>query len=108
MWLEEGCPLRSLVDNWEGRRRLKNQPCFMHVAGQKDESAGGAALSPSGSFLPMPTIRKCLLDPVVIRQSDPTRPLHAARETIASYPAGVTTIYTDGSVRLDARGHCES
>nr|KAI8726433.1 colorectal mutant cancer protein-like [Biomphalaria glabrata] len=63
-----------------------------------------AALSPSGSIFPMealgmPTIRKSLLDPVVTKQSPTTRLLQAARETIASYPAGVTTIYTDGSVR---------
>ncbi|XP_055871218.1 uncharacterized protein LOC129923603 [Biomphalaria glabrata] len=49
--------------------------------------------------LGMPTIRKSLLDPVVTKQSPTTRLLQAARETIASYPAGVTTIYTDGSVR---------
>ncbi|KAK6989412.1 colorectal mutant cancer protein [Biomphalaria glabrata] len=80
----------------------------MHVARglvrEMDLSVEWAALSPSGSFLPMevvgmPAIRKCLLDPVVTRQSDPTRLLHAARVTIASYPAGVTLIYTDGSVQ---------
>ncbi|KAK6959504.1 colorectal mutant cancer protein, partial [Biomphalaria glabrata] len=81
-------------------------------AGQRDESpVERAALSPSGSLFPMealgmPTIRKCLLDPVVTKQSYPTRLLQAARETIASYLAGVTTIYTDGSA--DARGPCES
>ncbi|KAK6959602.1 colorectal mutant cancer protein [Biomphalaria glabrata] len=81
--------------------------CFMQVErGQVREMnlpVGRAALSPSGSFLLMeanfmPTIRKCLLDPVVTKR-DPTRLLHAAGETIASYPAGVTTICTDGSVQ---------
>ncbi|XP_055877141.1 uncharacterized protein LOC129924681 [Biomphalaria glabrata] len=108
MRLEDGCPLRSLVDNWEGRRRLHNRPCFMHVARGLVREANlpveRAALSPSGSIFPMeaigmPTIRKSLLDPVVTRQSHHTRLLQAARETIASYPAGVTTIYTDGSVQ---------
>ncbi|KAK6976113.1 colorectal mutant cancer protein [Biomphalaria glabrata] len=49
--------------------------------------------------LGMPTIRKGLLDPVVTKQSPTPRLLQAARETIESYPAGVTTIYPDGSVR---------
>ncbi|KAK6963896.1 colorectal mutant cancer protein [Biomphalaria glabrata] len=78
----------------------------MHVArGLVREANLPAALSPSGSIFPMealgmPTIRKSLLDPVVTRQSHPTRLLQAARETIASYPAGVTTIYSlHGSVQ---------
>ncbi|KAK6961359.1 colorectal mutant cancer protein [Biomphalaria glabrata] len=63
-----------------------------------------AAPSTSGYFFPMealgkPTIRKFLLDPVVTKQSHPTRLLQAAREAIISYPARVTTIYTDGSVQ---------
>ncbi|KAK6963893.1 colorectal mutant cancer protein, partial [Biomphalaria glabrata] len=108
MRLEEGCTLRSLVDNWDGRRRLK-KPALLHAVARGlvreiNLPVEQAVLSPSGSFLPMealgmPTIRKCLLDPVVTRQSDPTKLLHAARETIASYPTGVTTIYTDGSVQ---------
>ncbi|KAK6959513.1 colorectal mutant cancer protein [Biomphalaria glabrata] len=80
MRLEDGCPLRSLVDNWEGRRRLKNRPCFMYVARGLVREANlpveRAALSPSGSIFPMealgmPTIRTGLLDPVVTRQSPP-------------------------------------
>ncbi|KAK7004867.1 colorectal mutant cancer protein [Biomphalaria glabrata] len=71
-----------------------------------------AALSPSGSLPPekafgMPTVRKCLLDPEVIKRCDPTRLLHAARKTIASYPAGVSTIYTIGSVQT-LESNCES
>ncbi|KAK6964205.1 colorectal mutant cancer protein [Biomphalaria glabrata] len=46
----------------------------------------------------MPKVRKCLLDTEVTKRSDPTRLLHAAKETIASYPAGVSTICMDGSV----------
>ncbi|KAK6983147.1 colorectal mutant cancer protein [Biomphalaria glabrata] len=63
-----------------------------------------ASLSPSGSFpsdkaIGMPTVQKSLLDSEVTKRCDPTRLLQAARETIASYPAGVTTIYTGGSVQ---------
>ncbi|KAK6962216.1 colorectal mutant cancer protein [Biomphalaria glabrata] len=62
------------------------------------------ALSPSCSFPPakafgMPTVQESLLDPEVTKRCDPTRLLHAARETIASYLAGVSTIYTDESVQ---------
>ncbi|KAK7010351.1 colorectal mutant cancer protein [Biomphalaria glabrata] len=48
----------------------------------------------------MLTMRKCLLDPVMTRQCDANRPLQAATETIASYPAEVPTIYADGSVQM--------
>nr|KAI8726835.1 colorectal mutant cancer protein-like [Biomphalaria glabrata] len=63
-----------------------------------------AALSPSGSYpfdkaFGMPSVQNSLLQPEVTKRCDPTRLLQAAREAIASYPAGLSTIYKDGSVQ---------
>lgn len=55
--------------------------------------------SPSKAF-GMPMIPKCLLDPVMTRQSDPTRLYQVARESIGWYLARVTNIHTDGSVLM--------
>ncbi|KAK7004087.1 colorectal mutant cancer protein, partial [Biomphalaria glabrata] len=47
----------------------------------------------------MPSVQKRLINPEVTKRCDPTWPLQAVREIIASYPAGVSTIYTDRSVQ---------
>ncbi|KAK6978883.1 colorectal mutant cancer protein [Biomphalaria glabrata] len=92
-----------------GGQETFQKPTLLHAcgawAGQRDESVGEAVCSPTPHSFPadkafgMPTVRKCLVDAVVTKLCDPTWLLLAARETIASYPAGVSTIYTDGSVQ---------
>ncbi|KAK7004200.1 chitinase [Biomphalaria glabrata] len=105
--LEEGCPVRSLVDNWQGGNRLKRNS-FMHsvreLSKEVDLPQNRAALALHGASSPanapgVPEVRKSLIDPEVNKKCTKTVLRNTARKTVAQYPADSIKVYTDGSTR---------
>ena len=105
--LEKESPLRQMVDEWVGRNRIK-RTSFMHEAVrlsvELEFSHLRDELALTGIFLPalapaLPEIRKSLIDSTVSKQSDENVKKVVARETVASYPADLIHIFTDGSTR---------
>ncbi|KAK6998604.1 colorectal mutant cancer protein [Biomphalaria glabrata] len=98
--LEEGCPVRSLVDNWRGGDRLK-QNSFMHavreLSKEIDLPQNRAALvlhgaSSTANAPGVPEVRKSLIDTEVKKKCTKT-------VLLPGKPADTIQIYTDGSTR---------
>uniref|UniRef100_A0A2C9LBU9 ribonuclease H n=1 Tax=Biomphalaria glabrata TaxID=6526 RepID=A0A2C9LBU9_BIOGL len=105
--LEEGCPAKSLVDNWQGGDRLKRNS-FMHsvreLSKEADLHQNRAALalhgaSSSANAPRIPEVRKLLIDPEVKKKCTKTVLRNTARKTIAQYPADSIKVYTEGFTR---------
>ncbi|KAK6998602.1 ribonuclease H1 [Biomphalaria glabrata] len=98
--LGEGCPVRSLFDNWRGGDQLK-QNTFMHdvreLSKEVDLSQNRADIVLHGASSPanapgVPEVRKSLIDPEVNKKCTKTVLLQGK-------PADTIQIYTDSSMR---------
>uniref|UniRef100_A0A2C9M4E0 ribonuclease H n=1 Tax=Biomphalaria glabrata TaxID=6526 RepID=A0A2C9M4E0_BIOGL len=105
--LEECCPVRSLVDNWQGGNRRKRNS-FMHSVRELSKEVelpqNRAALALHGASSPanapgVPEVRKSLIDPEVNKKCTKTVLRNTARKTVAQYPTDSIKVYTDGSTR---------
>ena len=101
--LEESCPLRIMVDSWEGKDRI-HMRSFMHHAmglctriglpGDRMPMRGVGFPLDSSPYLP--DVRMYTTDPAVGKHSSMAEMLATALETVHTYPDCIKC-YTDGS-----------